>query len=156
MKNQDNEHPNDKYFVAGDWVSLKLQLYVHQSMDFSSTLSLLPSIMTLIKLVGVMAYRLKRMDISRIHPVFCFSLFMKETGIYKVEKEFPIVLGIDLWGNWELNSILPTKLWLNKGKWWNDYLYYGNIVMWNKLYGKTNLLCVVNFHHWGLKTSLLL
>ncbi|PNY05841.1 hypothetical protein L195_g002299 [Trifolium pratense] len=96
MKSQADKKQTDRSFEVGEWVFVKLRAHRQSSVVTRINLSLLQDIMShiypIVERVGVVAYKLKLSEGSRVHPVFHMSLLKKAMGQYH-EEELPTPYG---------------------------------------------------------------
>ena len=76
MKQQEDQHRNERTFDVGDWVFLRLQPYKQMSLKNAKDNKLSPKYYGLYKVlqnIGITAYKLELPASSRVHPVFHVS-----------------------------------------------------------------------------------
>jgi hypothetical protein len=92
MKGQADKRRNDRNFVCGEWVFVKLRAHRQQSVVTRINAKLAARYYgpyPIIEKVGAVAYKLKLPDGSRVHPVFHVSLLKKAVGNYQEDDELP-------------------------------------------------------------------
>jgi hypothetical protein len=95
MKMQTDKKRIDRSFVVGEWVFLKLRAHKQQSVVTRINAKLSARYYgpyPIIERIGVVAYRLKLPEGSRVHPVFHVSLLKKAIGNYHEEQDLPALL----------------------------------------------------------------
>jgi hypothetical protein len=92
MKGQADKRRNDRNFVCGEWVFVKLRAHRQQSVVTRINAKLAAKYYgpyPIIEKVGAVAYKLKLPEGSRVHPVFHVSLLKKAVGNYQEDDELP-------------------------------------------------------------------
>ncbi|CAN6697643.1 unnamed protein product [Malus baccata var. baccata] len=83
MKVQHDKKRKERSFEVGDWVYLRLVPYLHKSLASHSFHKLQPHFygpFEILAKIGVVAYKLKLPDSSKLHPVFHVSCLKKHLG----------------------------------------------------------------------------
>ena len=83
MKTQANKHRQDRSFVVGDWVFLRLQPYRQQSLASKGRWKLSPRYFRPFKVfqrIGSVSYKLELPLESKLHPVFHVSCLKLKLG----------------------------------------------------------------------------
>ncbi|GJW78910.1 putative mitochondrial protein [Tanacetum coccineum] len=94
MKMQADKHRSERVFRVGDWVFLKLQPYIQQSLHAKAFHKLVAKYYDPYKIVarvGEVAYKLDLPESSKIHDVFHVSLLKKSHGNHFVSSALPVV-----------------------------------------------------------------
>lgn len=98
MKSQADKHRTERSFVVGDWVWLKLQPHVQNSVVSRSCHKLSFRFFGPYQVeekIGAVAYRLKLPSTNNVHPVFHVSLLKKVTGKHPpLVSELPIDISV--------------------------------------------------------------
>lgn len=104
MKQQEDQHHNERSFEVGDWVFLRLQPYKQMSLNQSKKDNKLSpkyyGSYKVLQKIGTMAYKLELSASSRVHPVFHVSCLKKVIGnkipvqtiLPKLDEEGKIIL----------------------------------------------------------------
>jgi hypothetical protein len=95
MKHQADKRRNDRSFVCGEWVFVKLRAHRQQSVVTRINAKLAARYYgpyPIIEKIGAVAYKLKLPEGSRVHPVFHVSLLKKVVGNYQEDEELPELL----------------------------------------------------------------
>ena len=83
LKTQANRHRQERSFVVGDWVFLRLQPYRQQSLASKGRWKLSPRYFgpfQVLQKIGSVSYKLDLPSKSRIHPVFHVSCLKLKLG----------------------------------------------------------------------------
>ena len=83
LKTQANRHRQERSFVVGDWVFLRLQPYRRQSLASKGRWKLSPRYFgpfQVLQKIGSVSYKLDLPSKSRIHPVFHVSCLKLKLG----------------------------------------------------------------------------
>lgn len=95
MKQMADLHRTDKEFMVGDWVYLKLQPYRQSTTEIRKNMKLAPNLYGSYQItakIGIVAYKLRLPEGSRIHHVFHVSQLQKKVGSNRfVCSELPLV-----------------------------------------------------------------
>ena len=92
MKQYVDRNRVDKQFQVGDEVYLKLQPHRHTSLALQKNLKLSSKYYgpyPIVSRIGVVAYKLKLPDKSKLHPMFHVSLLKKKIGAHVVASIAP-------------------------------------------------------------------
>lgn len=83
MKVQSDKKRTERVFEVGDWVYLRLVPYQYMSISSHLVHKLQPKFygpFEILAKVGIIAYKLKLFDTSKLHPVFHVSCLKKHLG----------------------------------------------------------------------------
>lgn len=119
MKAAADQHRRAVEFVTGELVYLKMRPYRRKSLAHFYNEKLIPRYygpFEIIAKVGPVAYRLKLLPESQIHPVFHVSQLRKVVGKFHLLFPLPQHLGID----WELKVELGSVLGIHTATLGND------------------------------------
>ncbi|GAU31427.1 hypothetical protein TSUD_221980 [Trifolium subterraneum] len=112
MKNQADKRRVERIFMVGEWVFVKLRAHRQKSLVTRISAKLSARYYgpyPIIERIGVVAYKLKLPNGSKVHPVFHVSLLKKVVGNYDVDDELPDLDGEESTENFEPEAVLATR-----------------------------------------------
>lgn len=119
MKSQADTIRLEKSFEIGKWVIVKLCAHRQQSIVTHIHAKLDARYYgpyPIVAHVGAVAYKLKLLEGSRVHPVFHVSLLKKAIGNYKENEDWPDNLEGDVVGSAEPDTVLAFPYMQREGE----------------------------------------